>query len=79
MCDVEPIPADAKVKVPGLALAAATRSATVLKPLCFEATSTFGCAAEHGDRNEIAEPDRTAGCLCSTSPVAIDVELVTRV
>ena len=43
MCDEEPTPAEAKVSLPGLALAAAMRSATVLKPPCFDATSTFGC------------------------------------
>ena len=43
MCEEEPTPAEAKVSVPGFAFAAATRSATVLNPLCCDATSTFGC------------------------------------
>ena len=37
------MPADAKVRAPGLALAAAIRSATVFQPLDGEATSTVGC------------------------------------
>src|SRR6516165_9891645 len=37
-----PTPAEAKLNEPGLALAAATRSPTVLKPRDGETTSTFG-------------------------------------
>src|SRR6516225_112122 len=37
-----PTPAEAKLSEPGLALAAATRSPTVLKPRDGETTSTFG-------------------------------------
>ena len=37
------MPAEAKVSAPGLALAAAIRSATVFHPLDGEATSTVGC------------------------------------
>ena len=69
------MPADAKVSVPGLALAALTRSATVLKPLLTDATRMFG---------EV--PSRTTwtksllgsygSLLCSTLSVAIDEELV---
>ena len=42
MCEVEPMPAEAKFIAPGLANALATRSATVLKPLEGAATSTTG-------------------------------------
>jgi len=42
MCEAEPMPAEAKVNAPGLAFAAATRSATVLKPVDGAATSTLG-------------------------------------
>jgi hypothetical protein len=37
-----PTPAEAKLKEPGFALAAATRSRAVLKPFEGETTSTFG-------------------------------------
>ncbi len=37
------MPAEAKFSWPGFALAAATRSATVLNPLDGAATSTLGC------------------------------------
>jgi len=37
-----PTPAEAKLKEPGLALAAATRSDAVWKPFDGETTSTFG-------------------------------------
>ena len=42
MCEAAPIPAEAKFSSPGLALAAATRSATDLKPFDGAATSTLG-------------------------------------
>src|SRR5262249_62398678 len=42
ICEAEPTPADAKVKVPGLAFAAATRSASVLKVREGDATTTVG-------------------------------------
>ena len=41
-CEAAPIPAEAKFNSPGLALAAAIRSAAVLKPLDGAATSTLG-------------------------------------
>jgi len=41
-CDTEPMPAEAKFIAPGLALAAAIRSAAVLKPLAGAVTSTVG-------------------------------------
>ena len=43
MCEADPTPAEAKFSEPGFALAAATRSATVLKPFDGAATSTLGC------------------------------------
>ena len=41
-CEVEPTPAEAKLSAPGLALAAAIRSAAVLKPFAGGTTSTVG-------------------------------------
>ena len=42
-CEAEPTPAEAKFNVPGLALAAATRSVTDVQPFDGAATSTLGC------------------------------------
>ncbi len=78
MCDEEPIPAEAKVSVPGFAFAAATRSATVLKPLAFDATRMFGDVP----RSATCTKSRTGSygsLLCSTLSVAIEEELVATV
>ena len=45
MCVALPTPALAKFRLPGFALAAATRSACVFQPLAGFTTSTFGMAA----------------------------------
>jgi hypothetical protein len=42
MCEAAPSPAEAKVRSPGFAFAAATRSATDFQPLDGAATSTLG-------------------------------------
>jgi hypothetical protein len=42
MCVALPTPTDEKLRAPGLAFAAATRSPTVLKPFAGATTSTFG-------------------------------------
>jgi hypothetical protein len=78
ICEDDPIPADAKVRAPGLAFAAATRSATVLNPLSREAINRFGDV-----------PISTTGMkslrgsypslLCSAASVAMEDELVTSV
>ena len=41
-CETEPMPAEAKFMAPGFALAAAMRSAAVLKPFPGDVTSTVG-------------------------------------
>jgi len=52
MCDDEPIPAEANVSVPGFALAAATRSATLLNPSDLRGDQHVRLHAEHRHRHE---------------------------
>jgi hypothetical protein len=78
MWEEEPIPADAKVKVPGFALAAATRSAAVLKPLLAEATSKFGDVPIKTTGTK-SRTGSYGSVLCSMLSVAIEDELVTSI
>ena len=49
----EPTPTDAKLKDPGFALAAATKSWIVLIPLDGETINTFATLAERDDRRKV--------------------------